>query len=227
MCCRPSDSARGLVPEQSRPDRRGIPAAAFGRSVAAAGGAVAGVLLAVPFGLLLFIVLLLRVGIPLILKIIHELTSGMSTFDAIVVGIPLGVILVIVAICVVIVLVAPIFILLPLVTTAAVLRYTNAGMILRTLWLMLGMTFLLVAAIMPMLSLFHLHAYWWTWVAIVAGGAFVGRLIVELWKPDLANKATASAVVQRRWIRLALAWFILALLAVVGSIILFVYKIHL
>jgi hypothetical protein len=234
----PSDSAREMAPTHPQPGNRGITVAALGRSAAAAAGAVAGlvlaVLVAIPLGPLLFSVLFEYVGLPIVEWIIFSggrpdmssLEGFITGVFLMIAGVALAIAVAIVTACVVIVLVAPIFVLVPLLATATVLRLVGAGMIIRTLWLMLGMIVALAIAILPTFPALHIGAHRWVWIAIVAGGASVGRLVVELWKPELANKPADVAAIWKRWKRVGTAWLVFALVAIVSSFLLSVYLIH-
>jgi hypothetical protein len=168
-------------------EKRELTYVAIGRSAAAAGGAVADVLLALPLGAYLAVALFDDLGVPLVKEMISGGTEGLSGVQGIIVGAFVVFVAFVFAIYLVIALVAPIFVVIPLLTTAAALRLTGAGAITRSLWLMLGIVGVLAGTILPALSVLNLDARWWTWVLIVATGSFVGRLIVELWRPDLAG----------------------------------------
>lgn len=144
----------------------------------------------------------------------------MSGLQTIIVGALVVLVAFVFAIYLVIALVAPIFVVLPLLTTAAALRLTGAGANTRSLWLMLGMVGVLAGAILPTSSVLDLDTRWWTWLLIIATGAFAGRLIVELWKPDLADKPSNVTAIWQRWRGLGISWAILTVIAVAGSFIL-------
>jgi hypothetical protein len=199
--------------------------AAVGRSAAAAGGSVAGVLVAMPIGAYLAALLFEHVGVPLAREIVSDGTSqGGPVLETILVGVFLVLAALVLAIYVVVALVAPIFVVLPLLATSIVLRLTGAGLITRTLWLMLGVVALLAAVFFPTLSVFDVDAGWPVWIVLVALGGFLGRLIVELWRPDLANRPASTAAVWHRWKRLGVVWLVLFLVAIVGMLILAVTR---
>lgn len=199
--------------------------AAIGRSAAAAGGAVAGVLLAVPLGAYLAVALFGDLGIPLMKEMVSEGTDGLSGIHAIVVGALVVFVAFVFAIYLVVALVAPMFVVVPLLATAAALRLVGAGAITRSLWLMLGIVGALAGTVLPATSVLNLDTHWWTWVLIVATGSFVSRLIVELWKPDLAGTPANVTAVWQRWRRLGVAWLILTMTAVAGTVILFLARV--
>ncbi|MBX6724311.1 MAG: hypothetical protein IRY92_13940 [Dactylosporangium sp.] len=90
---------------------------------------------------------------------------------------------------------------------------------------MLGIVGVLAGTVLPATSVLDLDTHWSTWVLIVAIGSFTGRLIVELWKPDLAGTPADVRAVWQRWRRLGLAWLILTTTAVAGTVILFLARV--
>ncbi|MEQ7124451.1 hypothetical protein ABN034_07990 [Actinopolymorpha sp. B11F2] len=202
-----------------RADRPRLGVPAWARSFAAAGGAVAGVLLAVPVGSFLLVVLFERLGTA----IIRDISSGaladdLSGVEAVIAGVFLLLTAVLVAILVVVALVTPVFVIVPMATTALALRLAGAGLIARTLLLALGGVVVLAGGLRMALSSVGVDLDWWTWVLAAAGGAFAARLVVELWKPDDAGRGDDSDDSDdgwRRWIRLGVVWIALAALAIV------------
>lgn len=97
----------------NRRNTRGLTYAAMGRSAAAAGGAVAGALLAVPLGVYVAVALFENLGIPLVEEMIQRGTGGLSGLQALV-----GALVVfaafIFATYLVVAFIAPIFVVLPL-----------------------------------------------------------------------------------------------------------------
>jgi hypothetical protein len=57
--------------------------------------------------------------------------------------------------------------------------------------------------------------------------AALARIVVELWRPDLANKPADLAPTWKRWMRLGMAWSVFAVVATVSSFLLSVYTIRL
>lgn len=90
---------------------------------------------------------------------------------------------------------------------------------------MLAIVGLLAMTIPTTFSVFELEAHWWTWLCIVATGAFAGRLIVELWKPELADKSTDVTTFWQRWRRLGIAWLVLAMTGIAGGLVLFLTRV--
>ncbi|MFI0368822.1 hypothetical protein ACH35V_13130 [Actinomadura sp. 1N219] len=198
---------------------------ALARSAAAACGAVAGTAVAVPLAVLLFFVLFIHVGIPLLEEIVSgELTPEMSLVETIIIGFLLIVVLAVLMIYLILALVAPIFVLVPLLSTAIALRLAGGGAILRSLWLMLAMIAVYTVVALPAASAVEVDVQWWAWAAIVAFSAFGGRLVVELWRPDLAGSPQSFRSLWRRWKTLVLAWSVTAVVATGVSLVLFVLK---
>jgi hypothetical protein len=185
--------------------------------MAAAVGAAAGVALAVPLGVLLGVFLFKRISGPLVEHMMSE-AKGWSIVETIVFGILLFVAALAIVVVIVISLVAPIFLLVPLLVTAVALRLTRAGLIMRSLWLMLAALAVLSAVFLPVLHVFDDRTNWWTWVVLVAAAAFLGRLLVEAYKPDLAGRPASGLDVWLRWKRLGVAWLVLIVVVVVGMI---------
>jgi hypothetical protein len=173
-------------------------------------------LLAVPLGGLLFAVLFESLGTA----IIRDITSGAVTDDlsgveAVLVGIFVIIAALMVAILAVVALVLPVFVIVPIVTTALALRLAGAGLIARTLLLALGGVVALGAVARMASSSVEIDLSWWTWALVAAAGAFAGRLVVELWRPDEAARGAHSDEGWRRWIRLGVVWIALVGLAIV------------
>ncbi|MEQ4209312.1 hypothetical protein [Actinopolymorpha sp. B9G3] len=193
--------------------RLGVPA--WARSFAAAGGAAAGALLAVPVGGFLIVVLFERIGTA----IIRDITSGavtddMSGVEAVIAAVFLLLTAVLVAILVVVALVTPVFVILPMAATALALRLAGAGLIARSLLVGLGLVIGLAAGVGAASSSVDIDMDLWIWILVAAAGAFGGRLVVELWKPDDAGRVD-GATGRRRWSRLGVAWAALLALAIV------------
>ncbi|TDB83517.1 hypothetical protein E1264_28150 [Actinomadura sp. KC216] len=207
-------------------DGRGITVPALARSAAAAVGAVAGAAIAVPLAILLFTVLFIHVGVPLIEEIVSGgLTPDMSLIEKIIVGIFLLLAVTVLVIYLILALVAPVFVLVPLLSTAIALRLAGGGAILRSLLLMLAMIAAYTVVAVPAASAVEIDVQWWTWAAIVAFSAFGGRLVVELWRPDLAGTPQRFGNLWRRWKTLGLAWLITLVVATGVSLVLFVVKV--
>lgn len=193
--------------------------AALGRSAASAGGAVAGFVVAVPLGAYLAFVLFVRVGVPFVNAILDgALTRDMPGVQAFIVGALLVVAAVVVAVCLVFALVAPIFVLVPLLGTATALRLSRAGVITRTLWLTFALVTALAAAVLTVLWALDARPQWWMWPGLVCIGAFLGRLIVELSDPGSADQPADLSTVGKRWKRLGLAWLVLLVVGVAGGV---------
>jgi hypothetical protein len=198
------------------PDRPRLDLPAWARSLAAAGGASAGMLLAVPLGGLLFVILFERLGTAIIRDITSgALTNDLSGVEAVLVGIFVIIGALMVAILAVVALVLPVFVIVPIVTTALALRLAGAGLIARTLLLALGGVVALAAVARMASSSVEIDLNWWTWALVAAVGAFAGRLVVELWKPDEAGRGAHGDEEWRRWIRLGVVWIALVGLAIV------------
>lgn len=212
----PQEWPRHELPE----DRRRFTASALWRSAAAAAGATAGVLLSVPLGVYLAVTLFEHLGVPLMDAVISGPTKDMPFLEKLVAFLFLAVAAIVIAVDVVVALVAPIFVVVPLLVTAVALRLARAGLITRTLWLMLAAVVGLAVVVLPTLSVFDGEPDFWLWVVLVAGGAFAGRFVVELWKPDLAGRPAEAGTGWRRWKGLGLAWLILLAIAVVGIVVL-------
>jgi hypothetical protein len=206
---------------------RKLTTAAMGRCAAAAGGAIVGVLLAIPLGVYLVVTLFEDFGLPLAKGMIRQGTETLSGLDLIVVGVFVLITAIVFALYLVVALVAPIFVVLPLLVTAVALRLSGAGAITRSLWLMLAIVGVLAATIPPTLSLFDLPNQRWTWLGIVATAAFAGRLIVELSMPERADQPTNVTAAWQRWRRLGIAWLVLTVIAVAGSVILVLTRVTL
>lgn len=180
----PSSTRQERPPKKPRPG----PGAVMRSSVGAT-GAVLGTYAAVQIGPLLFAYLFTRVGKPVMNDIIGgSRTEGFSGLEAVLVGIFVFIGAVVVAILVVCVLVAPVFLLLPMAATAIALRLAGAGLIVRTLWLMLGTVAVLAVVVQATYSALEVSAFnrvdsGVAWALMVGVGAFVGRLVVEFWKP--------------------------------------------
>ncbi|MEV0800430.1 hypothetical protein AB0I34_22240 [Kribbella sp. NPDC050281] len=206
----------------------------WGRSAAAAVGAAIGGLAAVLVGGPLFAWLFIHVGGPIAGDMISGATEGRSGIEGALVGLFVVIAAVIVAVLVVAALVAPVFVLLPLGATAFALRLAKAGLILRSLWLTIAAVAGLAAV---RLMLFHgrpaitIHASsdrqsgdlhlphfgpgGWTWILIIAGGAFAGRLVVELWRPAQAAQPDPVTALAKPWQRLVRIWVGILVLVVV------------
>jgi hypothetical protein len=189
------------------------------RCVAAATGAAAGVMLALPIGSFLAVVLFKEVGAPLAKRIVTDaLAQSDSAIETIVVAIFLTIAALMLAVYVVIVLVAPVFILVPMLASAAALRLAHAGLITRTLWLWLGLSVFLAVVLLPASSPFHVRPDWWLWALMVSTAGFVGRLIVELWQPELAGTPASVGDTLRRWKTLLLVWAVLLSVAIIALV---------
>jgi hypothetical protein len=202
--------------EDVRADRRRLGLPTWARSIAAAGGAAVGMLLAVPVGGLLFVFLFERLGTAIIRDITSgALTDDLSGVEAVLVGIFVVIGALAVAALAVVALVTPVFVILPTAATALALRIVGAGLIARTLLLALGTVVALVALLQAVSSSLDIDMDLWTWVLVAAGGAFAGRFVVEVWKPDDAGRIAEGDTGWRRWIRLGVVWLALAVLALV------------
>jgi hypothetical protein len=206
-------------PIRTTGDRK-LTTAAIGRCAAAAGGAVAAVLLAFPLGAYLVVALFAEIGLPLAKEMTRQGTEGLSGVHLVVVGGLVLLVALLFALYLAVALVAPIFVVLPLVVTAAALRLGGAGAITRTLWVMLAIAGVLAATIPATVSQLDLKAHRWTWLVIIAAAAFAGRLIVELWVPERADQPTSVSAAWRRWRRLVIAWLVLTMIAVAGAVVL-------
>lgn len=162
-----------------------VDAASVGRAVLAAVAATAGVLLALSVGKPIFMLAYEHIGRPLaggftsdgqlehssgVLAVLARLLTAWATF-----GVEL-----IIAIAVT----APIFVLLPALGVVVALRQVKAGLVIPTLWLSLAM----VLALGALVQLAPLPANQdddrVLLIAVVATGAFLGRLVAEFWKPE-------------------------------------------
>ncbi|MGH3490724.1 MAG: hypothetical protein ACRDP8_22795 [Actinopolymorphaceae bacterium] len=207
--------------ENVREDRRRLGLPTWARSIAAAGGAAVGMLLAVPVGGMLFVFLFERLGTA----IIRDITSGALTDDlggveAVLVGIFVVIGALLVAALAVVALVTPVFVILPTAATALALRIAGAGLIARTLLVSLGAAVVVAAVLQTMSSSLDIDMDLWMWVVIAAGGAFAGRFVVEVWKPDDAGRIAQGDTGWRRWIRLGVVWIALVALAIVLVLVL-------
>ncbi|MQA06101.1 MAG: hypothetical protein GEV07_26415 [Streptosporangiales bacterium] len=204
------------------PAPRRVTAATFLRSAVAAGGAVAGVAAAIPLGALLTAFLFDTVGTAIVDEIMSDgVAEGLSGIEAFFGGLMLAIAAIMIAIMVVLALVAPVFVVLPMLGAGVALRVARAGLIMRSLWLSLAALALLVAAAAAVLSAFDADGKWWMWVVVVAAASLVGRLAVELWEPQRA--ATRSPVAFTRvWWRLLIVWICLLVAALVTGTTLFI-----
>lgn len=191
------------------------------RSGVSAGGAVAGGLVAVPVGGALVTVLFARLGTRIVRGIVAgEVTEGLSGLEGLVAAIALVIAGVAVAILVVCALVAPVFVVLPLVGVGVALRVARAGLIIRTLWLSLAALVLVVVASAALIEALDARGHWWMWAAAVAFAGFLGRFAVELWEPRAAGVRTPVAM-SRRWKVLLVVWAGLVVVATVAGVALF------
>ncbi|MFI0408321.1 hypothetical protein [Actinomadura sp. 3N508] len=204
----------------------GITGLALARSAAAAAGALAGAAVAVPLAALLFFVLLIHVGFPAIGEIVSgALPPEMSFIEKVAAGFLLLLAVSVLVVFVILALVAPIFVLVPMLSTAIALRLAGGGAILRSLWLMLAMIAASTVVALPTASAAEVDVQWWAWAGIVAFSAFGSRLLVELWRPDLAGSPQGFGNLWRRWKTLILAWLITLVVATGVSLALFAVKI--
>ncbi len=179
---------------------------ALARSAAASVGAAAGTLAAIVVGGPLAALLFIHIGEPVVEGLTAGATEGRSGIEAVFAGLFAAIGAVLIAILIVAAIIAPLFVLLPLAAAAIALRLTGAGLILRSLWLMI----VAVAAVV-VISLFQSRSQLgpstadidgphsvllgggaWILVLTAAGAAFVGRLCVELWNPDRAASRLRS-----------------------------------
>lgn len=204
----------------------------WGRSAAAAVGAAIGGLAAVLVGGPLFAWLFIHVGGPLAGDMISQATEGRSGIEGALVGLLVVIAAVIVAVLVVAALAAPVFVLLPLGAAAFALRLTGAGLIMRSLWLTIaavaGLAALRlilfqgrpaitihVSSDQPSGDLPHFGPGGWAWILIIAGGAFAGRLVVELWKPAEAARPDPATALAKPWQQVVRVWVRILVLVVV------------
>jgi hypothetical protein len=197
--------------------RESVGWAAAGRSFAAAGGAVAGGLLAVPLGAVLFLYLFERVGVRIVDSVISSALDDVNGLEALVVGLFLAIAGLVLAIIVVVALVAPVFVVLPMVAVAVALRLSRAGLIMRTVGLTLAVVIGLGLAVSMLANLAGARVEWWFCFPVLAVAGFAGRYIVERASPDRAGVPDRE-VVGPRWKRVALAWLVIVLVGVVGAI---------
>lgn len=219
---------RSVPPNQELPPSQGqhVPAprrvttAALLRSAVAAGGAVAGVAVAIPVGAVLAMFLFEHVGTAVVEGIMSEATDGRSGIEAAIVAVMLAIAAIMVAVLVVVALVAPVFVVLPMLGAGLALRLTRAGLILRSLWLSLAALAVLVGGVAGVLSLFEVRGPWWLWMLVVALASFVGRLTVEARQPQRAA-VRSSAALGKRWLVLVIVWICLVGVAIVLGVVLF------
>lgn len=193
------------------------------RSLVAAGGAAGGLVIAVPLGAFLGVWLFEHVGVPVAEGIISGGAGGSGGDDwleSLVVGIFLAIAAIMVAVLVVAALVAPVFVVLPMLGTAVALRLTGAGLILRTMWLSLAAFVLLGVGTAALVEALDVRTHWWMWAAVVAVGSFAGRLVVEAWQPRAAG-VRGPLTVTRRWKALVIVWLCLLVVAVAAGFGLF------
>jgi hypothetical protein len=212
---RPAQSPVASTAEDVRPNGPLIGMAAWARSLAAAGGAAVGTVLAIPMGGILFAVLFERLGTAIIRDITSGALEDASGVEAVVVGIFVVIGALMAAVLVVVALVTPVFVLLPTASTALALRVAGAGLIARSLLVGMGVVVVLAGGMRVASSAVDLDYDWWTWVLVTAGGALVGRLVVEAWKPAEAGQRHTGAKGWRRWSRLGMTWVALVVLAIV------------
>jgi len=192
-------------------------AAALGRSAAAGAGALVGGLIAVPtagrLGLYLFETLGTRIIDGVLTSALDDV-SGISAFFVAAFALVFGVTL---AALVVLALVAPLFVVLPIVVTAVTLRLTGAGLILPTVaWtLVWGGGFAVAAWAVAALADHRLDG--WSVIPAVALAASLGRVTVELWRPERAG-VPDEGVLGRRWRRVALSWLLVLVIATVAAV---------
>lgn len=190
---------------------------AAGRSFASAGGALAGGLLAVPIGAVLFVFLFERVGIPIVDSVVTSALDDVRGIEALFVGVFLVLAGLVVAIIVVVALVAPVFVVLPMVAVAVALRLCRAGLIMRTVGLTLVTVLGLALTVLIVANVAGLRVEWWFCFPVLAVGGFAGRYLVEVSRPDRAGLPD-QVVLGPRWKRLTLAWLVIVLVGVAGAI---------
>lgn len=190
--------------------------AALLRALVAAAGAAVGTLVAVPVGQVLFAVLFAHVGKAVMESVIGSVDlAGRPVIEAVILGIVLVLAGLVIAIFVVSILVAPVFVILPLAASGIALRLVRAGLVLRTVWLTLATAVILAVGIGVALEALELRTEGWVWLVIVASAAFVARIVVELWTPERARRPDGA--VRSRWKRLAVVWVVLVVGAVVAA----------
>ncbi|GAB3427845.1 hypothetical protein [Flindersiella endophytica] len=187
------------------------------RSLAAAGGALAGGLLAVPIAGVLFVFLFERVGVSIVESVVSEAMEGVDGLEALFVGLFLALAAVVLAVVIVVALVAPVFVVLPMVAVAVALRLARAGLIMRTIGFTLATVLALAVGVVLVANVAGLKVQWWLCFPVLAAGGFAGRYLVERTRPDRAG-VPDTAVVGRRWKRVAVAWLVVVLVGVAGGI---------
>ncbi len=177
--------------------------------------------LAIRLGAVLVAVLFTHLGEPIMREIMSGgATEGLSGIQAVLVGVFVLIGAFVVALLVVVTLVSPIFLLLPVATTALALFTSRAGLILRTLWLMLMVIAVLAVVVNTVTFLLDVRADRPVWAGVLVVGGFLGRMIVEFWKPDQAGVRTSAGVAVDRWTRLGLVWLALVLVtAILGALL--------
>lgn len=189
-----------------------VDAASVGRAGLAAGAAVAGVLLAVSIGKPVFILAFEHIGRPLA----DEFTWGGQQED------PSGVLALLtrlvssgarftVALMISIAVTAPIFMLVPMIRMAVVLRQVKAGLVVSTLWLSLAIVLALGALVQLLPLPVNQNDDWALVIAVVATGVFLGRLVAEFWKPEKVVSLDGFTPGSRR---LTLTWSCVVVLIV-------------
>lgn len=201
--------------------RRGfVGAGAVVRCAAAALGSAAGVGIAIPVAVALVAWLVAGPGKKLFNEIIEDGLEDVSGVAAAVASIGLAIMAAVVVMTLIVALVAPMFVVLPLVCSAVALRLARAGLILRSTMLSLGAMLALALATDVVLDALDLRGDWWILVVLVAGAHVIGRLVVEIWEPARAGVPT-PVVHRRRWVVLVAVWFGLLVLAIAAAFVLF------
>lgn len=206
----------------TRAPARRFGVAATARCGAAAVGAVAGGLVAFPVGTFLAALLFTHVGKRIVTDIVASGTDDVHGVAAVFAAIMLVVAGIAIAAIVVVALVAPVFVLLPMVATGLALRLTRAGLVLRTVWLTLAAVAVLSVAVLLALSAAEADAHWWMWLAVVGVAAFVGRAVVELVWPVPADLPAGRMSVSRRWKALGVTWLLVVAVVLAGLAVVFV-----
>lgn len=191
-----------------------IERAAYVRSGAAAAGALAGSLVALPVGGFLLVFLVHRVAGPII-EAMADAPDGASGLESALASIGGAIVGVMIAAVVVLSLVGPVMVLIPAAGAASALRLVKAGLILRTLWIALGAALLLGIVVGALLDALNVRAGVWFWLGTVPLGAFLARLLVEVGTPQRAALPDGRLTSGRRWRRAGIGLLGAVLLALV------------